>query len=250
MDGRLPAPPHRGAPPGAVKCPYCLLDFKDVDQHVVRAHRDRHKAGRSLAPTAFQCPEVPVSPRGVVSPPSSPPYTPVQCKEDDAEPASVFFRREGDLVRHRVDKHGASAHGTGFWMCPVAGCGAIVALPSVAGHHRRRHPGNGTIATGRCYDRPWLMADHVRCPEVRTAARSLSLPLTVPPSLPSFHACMDAVPWRCLASPPTHTVSRRRLWSCLLLVTCPPERTHSGCAPQSGREPSGLCLLPLTLLNS
>ena len=67
VDGDVPPPPQGGAPPGAVKCPYCPLEVKSLDRHTMRAHKDRHKAGRSMAPTAFQCQEVPVFPRGCCS---------------------------------------------------------------------------------------------------------------------------------------------------------------------------------------
>ena len=77
VDGDAPAPPRRVAPPAAFKCPYCPLEFKDVDQHVFRAHRERHGAGRSVAPTAFQCREVPAFRRGaccssILTAPTSP----------------------------------------------------------------------------------------------------------------------------------------------------------------------------------
>ena len=62
VDGDVPPPPQGGAPPGAVKCPYCPLEVKSLDRHTMRAHKDRHKAGRSMAPTAFQCQEVPAFP--------------------------------------------------------------------------------------------------------------------------------------------------------------------------------------------
>ena len=77
----------------------------------------------------------------------------------------MFFKTEGDLVRHRVEKHGLCAEDAGFCKCPVAECGAVVAPLSLAKHIRRQHP-DIFAPSGRSFDHPRHLADLFRCPEV------------------------------------------------------------------------------------
>ena len=91
----------------------------------------------------------------------------LQCNIDDSEPVPVFFKTEGDLVRHLVEKHGACAGDAGFWRCPLVECGAVVAPTSVAKHIRRQHPGHANaIPPGRRFDSSQHEADLFRCLEV------------------------------------------------------------------------------------